>query len=488
MALISQLSVNLAANTKGLQKGLNKARRQIRKFIGGLSSMKTLLFGALGIGGIGVAVSDAFSAFSKQENAERGLEAVNRSMGRTRDMTAQVIAQAKKLQKQGIIGDEELIDAGKFLASFSTIPDEMMPRALAATADIMAMTQMGAKEAANMVGRASMGLAGALSRSGITFEQDTLAAIKAQAMLKSEAEKTAKAISLAAAGTPVKLETNIIGQLTPASKKALELNNEMKRLAQVSATSFQTAATSGEIFNLMLRDIESQVGGVNKAMADGAAGPWAQMSNSIGDMKEEFGKVIATAFNPWIQQAGEYISAFSLDTQSAAGYIRELVRAGVKGFAPFLDVLDGISMVISGIELGLRTVGLAFTDVFGGIVSGFGNLFDNETAKEFGKFLEEVEDSQYNKIIELQKDIGQKFDDLSNRKSSRDFLNAFNEFDRAAFARRPVEPPVVPAISTRANTSSLMIKVPEKLDTQIDILRQIRDQGLIPDRRTAIAS
>jgi len=306
-------------------------------------------------------------------------------------------------------------------------------------------------------------------------------------MLKSEAEKTAKAISLAAAGTPVKLETNIIGQLTPASKKALELNNEMKRLAQVSATSFQTAATSGEIFNLMLRDIESQVGGVNKAMADGAAGPWAQMSNSIGDMKEEFGKVIATAFNPWIQQAGEYISAFSLDTQSAAGYIRELVRAGVKGFAPFLDVLDGISMVISGIELGLRTVGLAFTDVFGGIVSGFGNLFGNETAKEFGKFLEEVEDSQYNKIIELQKDIGQKFDDLSNRKSSRDFLNAFNEFDRAAFARRPVEPPVVPAISTRANTSSLMIKVPEKLDTQIDILRQIRDQGLIPDRRTAMA-
>jgi len=34
--------------------------------------------------------------------------------------------------------------------------------------------------------------------------------------------------------------------------------------------------------------------------------------------------------------------------------------------------------------------------------------------------------------------------------------------------------------------SSLYIKVPEKLDTQIDILREIRDQGAV-SRQTAIA-
>lgn len=76
MALISQLSVNLNANTKGLEKGFKRARRKVKDFTGSIFNIKTAVAGALGIGGIGAMVGDLVSVNAEMQRLQSGLKTV----------------------------------------------------------------------------------------------------------------------------------------------------------------------------------------------------------------------------------------------------------------------------------------------------------------------------------------------------------------------------------------------------------------------------
>ncbi|MBT8046397.1 MAG: hypothetical protein KJN67_04450 [Pontiella sp.] len=79
MALISQLSVNLTANTKGLEKGFKRAKRKLKGFTDSIFNIKTAVAGALGIGGIGAMVGDLVAVNSEMQRLKSGLKTVTGS-------------------------------------------------------------------------------------------------------------------------------------------------------------------------------------------------------------------------------------------------------------------------------------------------------------------------------------------------------------------------------------------------------------------------
>lgn len=132
---------------------------------------------------LGTAIGAAFSVatarrlindFKMQEQAVAGLEASLASMGRTTEgLSGQLQALASQIQGEGIIGDEAIIQGQSFLTTYSKISDEMLPRATRLMVDLAAKMRGDVVGAANMVGKASMGMVGELARAGITFSEET---------------------------------------------------------------------------------------------------------------------------------------------------------------------------------------------------------------------------------------------------------------------------------------------------------------------------
>lgn len=79
MALISQLSVNLNANTKGLEKGFKRAQRKVKNFTGSILNIKTAVAGALGIGGLGAMVGNLVAVNSEMQRLKSALKTVTGS-------------------------------------------------------------------------------------------------------------------------------------------------------------------------------------------------------------------------------------------------------------------------------------------------------------------------------------------------------------------------------------------------------------------------
>ncbi len=162
--------------------------------------------------------------YDQQQKAVAGMEQAMRSMGRyTPELYNQLINTAKGLQAITTFGDEATIEGQKFLLTYKNIADDVLPRASAVMLDLAALMGGDTRQAANMLGKASMGLAGELRRVGIT------------------------------------IDANI--------------------------------AKSGD-FVAMLGEIEKQVGGQARALADTGYGGLEQLSNLWGDTKEDLGELV----------------------------------------------------------------------------------------------------------------------------------------------------------------------------------------------------
>ena len=174
MATISRLSVSLTANTKGLSRGLKKARASVKKFTGQIFSLKGAIVGAIGVGSLSAMARSSVAAFQVQEQAVASLDASIISMKRnTKGLSGQIQKLASQIQQEGIIGDEAIIQGASFLATFGQITDKLLPRTIRAMVDLAAKTGGTTTNAAKLLGKASMGLVGALSIAGISLSDAT---------------------------------------------------------------------------------------------------------------------------------------------------------------------------------------------------------------------------------------------------------------------------------------------------------------------------
>lgn len=207
--------------------GIGKARRGIESISRSLERLQRYSgIGLLGIFGA-QGIRNAVRAAKTQQQAIASMEATLQSMGRTsRGLSGELQALAAQIQREGIIGDEAIIQGQAMLVTYGEITDNLLPRTTRVMADLAAKTGGDVVSAANLLGKASLGLTSELTRVGITLSEET--------------------------------------------KKSKD-------------------------FELILRDIETQVGGVNRALAATDTGRLDQMANTLGDIQEFAGGALARA-------------------------------------------------------------------------------------------------------------------------------------------------------------------------------------------------
>lgn len=162
---------------KGAEDNLTKSMQRQDKAAKGLSKSLKGMVGALGgflaFRSITSAMKDWVTLAGVQQEAVAGMEQAMRSMGRyTPELRDRLIETAEALQTVTTIGDEATIAGQKFLLTYKNIGDDVLPHASAVMLDLAALMGGDTKMAANMLGKASMGLSGELRRVGITIDEN----------------------------------------------------------------------------------------------------------------------------------------------------------------------------------------------------------------------------------------------------------------------------------------------------------------------------
>lgn len=182
-------------------------------------------------------IKDSLSAYEVQATAESKLTEIYKTRMGVGDKAVQSTKNlASALQQEGVIGDEVALSGAQQLATFAKYPSTIntllpaMNNLLAQQKGVNATTG-DAVNIGNLMGKVMQGQTGALTRVGISF--------------------------------------------TEAQEKILKYGTEEEK-----------AATLAEV-------ITSNVGNMNKTLADTPAGKMAQLNNSLGDMKESIGAALA---------------------------------------------------------------------------------------------------------------------------------------------------------------------------------------------------
>ncbi|MBS8228405.1 phage tail length tape measure family protein [Vannielia litorea] len=236
---------------------------------------------------------DAVKLFDIQKQAEDSVRQVLNSTGGASGKSAdQLFRIASGLQEISTYGDEDILrNVTAPLLTFTQISGKEFDRAQKAILDVSTLLKMDLKSASLQVGKALndpvAGLS-ALSRAGITFSEDQKAVIKSLV----ETGKVAEAQSL------------------------------------------------------MLDELERQFGGQAEAAALAPLGAMKQLSNAVGDLKEQLGEQIVPFLVPLVQSASKAVKWFS-----------DLSPAIKKSVVVF-GAMAAIGGPVLGF-LGLATIGIA---------------------------------------------------------------------------------------------------------------------------------
>ena len=236
MAVDGHLNFDTLINTKGFQSGI----KDIGKALSGIKGSVMNLAGAFGIA-FGTAALVNFSKSAKelynvQLEGETKLETV---LGKHLDATKEQIQATKDyasaLQEVGVIGDEVQLAGLQELSTYIGNPDSLKKMNVVLN-DMLAQqyglnaTAESAVTISTMLGKVLSGQTSALSRYGYTFDE--------------------------------------------AQEKLLKFGTEEQRVATLADV------------------VLNSVGGMNEALAQTPAGRMKQLSNTMGDIKEQFGAAI----------------------------------------------------------------------------------------------------------------------------------------------------------------------------------------------------
>ena len=169
MARIFQ-EVIFGGNSSKYEAAVKRVNASSKSVSGTLARMAKAAVSAFVAFGAFRGLSSSIEAFKKQEQAVAKLENTMVSMGRAIP-TQQLRDFATQLQREGIFGDEAIIEGQVMLATFREISDEAMPRATRVAADLAAQFGMSMESASKIVGKAAMGMTGELSRYGISLSE-----------------------------------------------------------------------------------------------------------------------------------------------------------------------------------------------------------------------------------------------------------------------------------------------------------------------------
>lgn len=301
MAISNEAKVKVVIDGKEAQVSVKELGKQIQKAFKGGEKAANRFKSAMGnLRSVMTAVTTVFigkdliNASNQQEKAVAAFEQTLRSMGRyTDELSTNLQDFASQLQSEGIFGDEVLLEGAKFLATYKDITNEMLPETMTVMADFAALTGGSMASAANILGKASMGMTGELARYGIT--------------------------------------------LSDAAKKSKD-------------------------FNLVLKEIKTQVEGQNKALAGTKAGGMQQFANAVGDLKEKGGDLLKIFIIPATKLITPLVDALNNMDSSvlmmigtaglAAGTVFKVVIPALKAFGvASKSALGWIGLIVAAVQL-----------------------------------------------------------------------------------------------------------------------------------------
>lgn len=253
-------------------------------------------------------IKDALAAYETQATAETKLTEIYKTrMGVTDQAAKKTMELASALQKEGVIGDEVAISGAQQLATFAQYPSTIntllpaMNNLLAQQKGVNATTD-DAVSIGNLMGKVLQGQTGALKRVGISF--------------------------------------------TAAQEEVLKYGTEEERAAMLSEV------------------ITSNVGNMNKALADTPAGQMAQLSNSMGDLKEQVGAALAPALAQLAQYASEKLVPL---LEKIIGFLQDhpVIAKIVIGLTGLLAVGGPLLIMLGTLMTILPAIGGAFSVLLG---------------------------------------------------------------------------------------------------------------------------
>lgn len=245
----------------------------------------TALVGAVtgGLSAIGSQLSDTIGLAKVQIEAEKQLNAVLESTGHAAGLSAdQIKEMASSLQGVTNFGDESIISGQNLLLTFTKIGADTFPRATEAMLDM-----------------------------STAFGQD----------LKSSAIQLGKALNDPVAG------------VSALSRVGVSFTEQQKEMIATMVEAGDIAGAQAVI----LGELETQVGGSSRAMAD----PMVQLSNAFGDFKELIGMAVVPLLNNLAQRlmplVSRAIEALPPILDGLAAQWRDNVLPAIKEVWGFID-------------------------------------------------------------------------------------------------------------------------------------------------------
>ena len=304
MAGLASVNIKFFADLTGFSTNMQNANRKISKMGKNMQRVgRTLSIGLtapiLAFGAV------ALKSWDKQEKAiaqvNAGLISTSNAVGFTSE---QLQKMASDLQNTSLFGDEEILqDATAQLLTFTNIAGEQFARTQQAAVDLSTRLGGDLKSASIQLGKAlndPVANLSALSRSGIQFSK------KQKAVIKSLAESN--------------------------------------KLADAQT--------------IILDELARQYGGAGEAAAKAGLGGFKQLQNSIGDLMEDFGAIIAQAILPFVDKIKTMIASFKALSPETKKFI--VILGGVAAAIGPILLLAGtiLPAIAAGFTLLMGPLGL----------------------------------------------------------------------------------------------------------------------------------
>lgn len=266
--------IGTAARSSGEQtsSGMAIAERATGLLNSAVRKLSVTIAAAFSIQAIRSFINEAKEAWNVQLEAETKLETIlGRNLGATNAQIQATKDWASALQRVGVIGDEVQLSGLQEISTYIENADSLKTMNVVLN-DMLAQqyglnaTAESAVTISTMLGKVLEGQTSALSRYGYSF--------------------------------------------TEAQEKLLKYGTEEQRVA-----------TLAEV-------VEASVGGVNEALAQTPAGRMKQLSNHIGDIKENFGRAatnIQTLFLPVLNRVAGVLDSISLKAVEISEYFGGLL-------------------------------------------------------------------------------------------------------------------------------------------------------------------
>ena len=297
-----KLTLNIGANTRGLNQALGQMRRDVRSATGNITAAmqdagKKMTMAVTAP--LAIMAAKSLQAFDVQAKAIAQVEAGLKSTGNAAGFTSkQLQKMASDLQNKTIFGDEEILKG--------------------ATAQLLTFTNIAGKQFAR------------------TQAMALDLATRLDGDLKSASIQLGKALN-----DPVK-------NLTALSRAGIQFSDDQKEVIKSLAETGQLA----EAQTIILDELEKQYGGSAEAAAQAGLGPFKQLQNTIGDISEEFGRLINEYLQPIIPKIQNVAKSFAnlSDTQKKVILLVGTIAASVGPVLLFAAATFKASLMLQGFK------------------------------------------------------------------------------------------------------------------------------------------